>query len=142
MAYKKETAQERITALVTLLHSTIPFDGDTDEVKTLIRRALTAAMRACYEHKEFRAQLSEETLIDIARKTDGIAITLDRIETAVKDIPQQVVDALIAQGILPAGATNTGVTLDDLKTIARSFGGMPIKPPLKSSPSCNPRPMT
>lgn len=79
-AFKKETAEERITTLVTLLHNTIPFDGDAEQVKTLIRRALTASMRVCYDDKAFRAQLSEETLLDIARTTDGIAITLDRVD--------------------------------------------------------------
>ena len=85
-AYRKETEEERIAALVTLLYRTIPFDGDTEQVKTLIRQALTAAMRVCYEHKRFRAQLSEETLIDIARSTDNMITTLDRIDARTERI--------------------------------------------------------
>ncbi|SLN47967.1 hypothetical protein PEL8287_02479 [Roseovarius litorisediminis] len=85
-AYKHGAKEARIAALVELLHATIPFDGDTNQIKTLLRHALTAAMRSCYDDKDFRAQLNEETLIDIARKTDGLTTTVDRVEKRTEKI--------------------------------------------------------
>ncbi|MDA3858878.1 MAG: hypothetical protein PF480_11755 [Roseovarius sp.] len=129
-AYKKETAEERITALVTLLYSTIPFDGDTEQVKTLIRRALTAAMRVCYEDKEFRAQLSEETLISIARTTDGITITLERMDTNivetkddVKETKADVKETLNRIGNVESFLADlASQSIADLRVVAAAFG--------------------
>lgn len=79
-------------------------------------------MRVCYEHKEFRAQLREETLIDIARTTDGITITLDRVDANTAETKADVKEALNRIGNVESFLANLeGQSTADLRIVAAAF---------------------
>lgn len=120
-AYKQADGPARADALAAKLHALLPFDGDADLTKRLLKLALQSSMRACLPHVE--EQAIQELIVETARQTDGMVTVLARVEEKVDELPDKIIKELVRNGYIAKPSDGDAITFNDLRSIAGNFGG-------------------
>ena len=90
----------------------------------ILRVALQAGIETCLEDQAFLQKLTFEFVRDIARGQGVELRVLERIETKIDALPQQIADLLRQQGLV---SDTGGVDLSDLRKLAAKFGENDIR---------------
>lgn len=90
------------------------------DTRSLIETALTSGFNACSKNPDFKKTLTKSLILETARDVGLVLAGLERVETKLDALPQQLLALLREQGIVSSAAT--GVSLDDLRALASKFG--------------------